>query len=206
MSGDGNGRRNTCRGTCCTLLVSVGFSVLIYWAIFQPHQIRATVDSAALSNLTVVSSGAGAVSYRLAVDLGVYNPSKRVKIYYDAIHAELRSRGAAAVLSQAAGTTAFPSEFLQGSKSGDAVKLEFDAKAVAVPGDVAGELEKEARGEAPVSLELAVDVRVRYVFGAVKIRRKPRIRCSLSIPVKAEAAGAGVGGAVSSGDRCHVKY
>jgi hypothetical protein len=74
---------------------------------------------------------------------------------------------------------------------------------VAVPGDVAGELEKEVKGHAPeaVGMELDVVVRARYVFGAVKIRQKPKVRCSISIPVKAEARGA-----ASSGDRCSVKY
>ncbi|KAL6641858.1 hypothetical protein ACP70R_020039 [Stipagrostis hirtigluma subsp. patula] len=199
-------RETTCCGSCCTLLISVGIAVLIYWAIFQPHQIRATVDAATLSNLTVsnASSAAATVSYHLAVSLSLYNPSKRVNIYYDALDAELRLRDA--VLSPAV-TAASPAEFLQSRKSSDVVKLEFDGKGgVGVPGDVAGELEKEAKGEAPVSLELAVDARVRYVFGTIKIRQKPRIRCWLSIPVKAEGAGAGAGGAVSSGDRCRVKY
>jgi hypothetical protein len=42
MSGSSRTREKTCCGSCCTLLISLGFVVLIYWAIFQPHQIRAT--------------------------------------------------------------------------------------------------------------------------------------------------------------------
>ncbi|XP_062201701.1 NDR1/HIN1-like protein 3 [Phragmites australis] len=202
MSGSRNSREKTCCGSCCTFFISLGFFVLIYWAIFQPHQIRATVDSAALSNLTV-SNASSAVSYLLAVNLSLYNPSKRVNIYYDTLDAELRFRDA--VLGPAA-SAASPTEFYQSRKSGDVVKLEFDGRGVSVAGDVARELENEMKGEAPVSLELDVDVRVRYVFGSIKIRQKPRIRCALSIPVKAEGRGAGAGGAVSSGDRCSVKY
>uniref|UniRef100_A0A0A9BPS2 Uncharacterized protein n=1 Tax=Arundo donax TaxID=35708 RepID=A0A0A9BPS2_ARUDO len=41
------------------------------------------------------------------------------------------------------------------------------------------------KGEGPVTLELGVRVRVRYVFRIIKLRQKPRIRCLLSIPVKA---------------------
>ncbi|XP_062204134.1 NDR1/HIN1-like protein 2 [Phragmites australis] len=200
MSGS---REKTCCGSCCTLLISVGITVLIYWAIFQPHQIRATVASAALSNLTLVSNASSAVSYHLAVNVSLYNPSKRVNIYYDTLDAELRYRDA--VLGPAA-SSASPTEFYQRRKTGDVVKLEFDGRGVGVSGDVAGELEKEEKGEAPVSLELDVDVRVRYVFWSIKIRQKPRIRCSLSIPVKAEGPGAGAGGALASGDRCRVKY
>jgi hypothetical protein len=55
-------------------------------------------------------------------------------------------------------------------------------------------------------LETDVDVRVRYVFRIFKLRQKPRIWCSLSIPVKAEGLGPAVGGAVASGERCRVKY
>jgi hypothetical protein len=203
--GGGGGARNTCCGSCCAFILTAGFVVLIYWAIFQPHQIRATVDSAALSNLTVASA---AVSYHLAVSLSLYNPSKRVNIYYDTMDAKLRLRdgGGAVVIGQGA-SAASPTEFYQKRKTGDVVKLEFEGRGVAVPGDIAGELEKEVKGQAPaVGMELDVDVRARYVFGAVKIRQKPKVRCSISIPVKAEARGAGVGGAASSGDRCSIKY
>ncbi|CAL4896816.1 unnamed protein product [Urochloa decumbens] len=197
-----------CRGlfNCCwQLCVSVicaGLFVLLYWAIFQPHHIRATVASAALSNLTVVSNE---VSYSLAVSLSLYNPSVRVNIYYDTIGAELRFRDA--VLGPAA-TGASPSEFYQRRKTSDDVKLDFDyvRSGVAVGSDVAGELEKEMRSGSPLSLELDVELRVRYVFRIFKLRQKPRIWCSLSIPVKAEGRGPGVGGAVAPRDRCRVKY
>ncbi|CAN6335616.1 unnamed protein product [Urochloa humidicola] len=204
-----------CLFKCCwRLLVAVipaGLLVLVYWAIFQPHQIRATVASAAISNLTVVSNNASSpsspeVSYNLAVNLSLYNPSVRVNIYYDTIDAELRFRDA--VLGPAAnGTT--PSEFYQRRKTSDDVKLDFDygtPGGVSVGSDVAGELETAAKSGGPVSLELDVKLRVRYVFRIFKLRQKPRIWCSLSIPVKAEGRGPGVGGAVASGDRCRVKY
>ncbi|CAN6339721.1 unnamed protein product [Urochloa humidicola] len=190
---------------CWSLLVPVicaGLFVLFYWAIFQPHHIRATVASATLSNLTVVSNNA---SYSLAVTLSLYNPSVRVNIYYDTIKAELRFRDA--VLGPAATGTS-PSEFYQRRKTSDDVKLDFDygSLGVSVAGDVAGELEKEMRSGGPVSLELDVDLRVRYVFRIFKLRQKPKIWCTLSIPVKAEGRGPGVGGAVAPGDRCWVKY
>ncbi|GJM87954.1 hypothetical protein PR202_ga03966 [Eleusine coracana subsp. coracana] len=201
----GGGQQRTCCSSCCAFIFTAGFMILIYWAIFQPHHIRATVDSAALSNLTVASA-AGAVSYRLAVGLSLYNPSKRVNIYYDAVDAELRLRDGGAVIGKGP-ASASPTEFLQKRKTGEVVRIEFEGTGVGVPGDVAGELEKEVKGEAPaVRLEMDVFVRVRYVFAAVKIRQKPRIRCSISVPVKKEGRGNGVGGAVSSGDRCSVKY
>ena len=104
---------------------------------------------------------------------------------------------------------------MQARKSGDTVRLEFDGTGGGsggggggVPGDVAGELEKEVAAGA-VSLEVAVYARVRYRFASIKIRQKPKIWCSLTIPVnKPEGAGAaaGVGGALASGDRCSVDY
>ncbi|RLN00175.1 uncharacterized protein C2845_PM06G14250 [Panicum miliaceum] len=200
---------DSCVVRCCcrlfVLLLSAGFVVLIYWAIFQPHQIRATVASATLSNLTVSNaSSAAEVSYNLAVTLSLYNPSVRVGIYYDALHADLRFRDA--VLGPAANDTS-PPEFYQRRKTSDDVRLEFDyGRGVAVGSDVAGELETEIKGGGAVSLELHVDLRVRYKFRIFKLRQKPGIRCSLSIPVKAEGRGPGVGGAVVSGDRCRVKY
>jgi hypothetical protein len=88
------------------------------------------------------------------------------------------------------------------------VKLEFDygRTGVGVAANVAGELQKEVGSGVPVHLEMDVDVRVRYVFRIFKLRQKPRIWCSLSIPVKAEGPGPAVGGAVASGEWCRVKY
>jgi hypothetical protein len=217
MANGRTGGSASAKGACCKgfcgVFFTVGFIVLIYWAIFQPHHIRATVEIATLSNLTVAnatssSSAAAAVdvSYHLSVSLGLYNPSVRVNIYYDAIAAELRFRGA--VIGPAANDTS-PSVFYQLARTSDDVKLEFDygrPGIVAVGGDVARELEKEARSGGPVSLELHVDARVRYKLRMFKLRQKPRIWCSLSIPVKSEGRRRGVGGSVASGDRCRVKY
>jgi hypothetical protein len=207
MSGTGGrSREKTCCGSCCTLLVSLGVVVLIYWAIFQPHQIRARVDYAELSNLTVSnassSSAAVAVSYHVAVNLSLYNPSKRVNIYYDTLDAELRYRGA--VLSPASATAASPAEFYQRRKSAQAVSLVFDGNGVAVHGDDVGrQLEGEVKAGVKLGLELNVDARVRYVFGSIKIRQKPTVWCALSIPVPSTPGGMGV---TFSDDRCWVKY
>lgn len=192
MSSGGNQER-TCCGSLFTFIVTGGFVVLIYWAIFQPHHIRATVASADLTNLTVAGA---AVSYKLAVRLNLYNPSLRVNIYYDELDSELRFRGER--LGHATGAT--PAEFYQRRKSSDDVTFEFAGTGVAVAGDAAGELGKE-KGKGSVSLEVAVDGKVRYRFGSIKIRQKPRIWCSLTIPVTADG-----GGRLDSGDRCSVKY
>ncbi|CAN6330604.1 unnamed protein product [Urochloa humidicola] len=207
MSGRGGGssREKTCCGSCCTLLISLGFVVLIYWAIFQPHQIRATVDYAELTNLAVSNASfpaTAAVTYHVAVNLSLYNPSKRVNIYYDAIDADLAFRGA--VLSPSLAAPASPAEFYQRRKTAQAVRLEFDGKGVAVPADVAPELEREVKAAASLGLELSVKVRVRYVFGSIKIRQKPKVWCELSIPVPKTPGG--LGAAAGSGGPCWVKY
>jgi len=202
MSGSGRtSREKTCCGSCCTLLISLGLAVLIYWAIFQPHQIRATVEYAELSNLAVFNASSPvAVTYHVAVNLSLYNPSKRVNIYYDAIDAALLFRGA--VLSPAA-AAASPAEFYQRRKTAETVRLEFDGKGVAVPEGVSAELESEVKAAASLGLELSVRVRMRYVFGSIKIRQKPKVWCAVSIPVPRAPGGLGV---LGSGDRCWVKY
>ncbi|KAG8093627.1 hypothetical protein GUJ93_ZPchr0012g21212 [Zizania palustris] len=194
------GRSNCCCQCCFKLfafVLSVGFVVLIYWLASQPRYIKATISSAQLANLTVTN--ATAVSYTLGVTLRLYNPSLRVKIYYDSLDTELRFRGE--LLGHASTTS--PAEFYQRQKRSDNVSVNLSGTGVVVSGDAAAELEKE-KGEGKVSLELAVDARVRYkffFFGTIKIRQKPRIRCSVAIPVKADG-----GGVLSSGDRCSVKY
>jgi hypothetical protein len=186
-----------CCGRLLGLLFSVGLTILVYWAIFQPHQIDVTVASATLTGLTVTNT---AVSYRLAVSLDIYNPSRRVGIYYDTLDTELRFHGT----PLGGASTASPAEFFQHRKSWETVKVEVDGSGVGVPGDVAGELEKEM-GLGSVSLEVAVDARVRYKFGGVRVRQKPEVWCSLAIPVKPDQ-GRAVSGALASGDRCSVKY
>ncbi|KAJ1264822.1 hypothetical protein BS78_08G031300 [Paspalum vaginatum] len=211
MYGDGGrDRRRTCCGSCCTLLVSLGFLLLIYWAIFQPHQIRATVDAATLSNLTVVSNASSSttdpatVSYHVAANLSLYNPSKRVGIYYDTLAARLLYRGAPL---SAAAADASPAEFYQRRRTAQLVGLVFDSGkdgGVALPAGLAAQLEAEAAGAArALGLELDLALRVRYVFGAVKIRQKPRVRCALSVPVPPAPGGVGI---LGSGGRCSVKY
>jgi hypothetical protein len=86
MSGTDGDRRKTCCGSCCAFILTMGFVVLVYWTIFQHLRVHITVDSSTFSNLTVAS---GAASYHLAVCLSLYNPSKRVNIYYNAMEAEL---------------------------------------------------------------------------------------------------------------------
>ncbi|CAN6335618.1 unnamed protein product [Urochloa humidicola] len=172
--------------------------------------IRATVDSATLSRLTVVvsNSDSAAVSYHLAVRLKLSNPGgDEANIYYDAMDASLRFRGA--VIGPAANDTS-PSVFFQRSRSrtGQDVKLEFDygrrggGGGVSVPGDVAAEMEKGMRSAGAVTFELELDVLVRvgYAPGGWKLREKPRIRCSMTIPVKPDGRGA----LLASGERYRV--
>lgn len=206
MAGSDADREKSCCCSCCTPLISLGVVVLMYWAIFQPHQIRARVDYAELSSLSVSNASSGSspspvtVSYHVAVNLSLYNPSKRVGIYYDTLDAALRYRGA--VLSPAA-SAASPAEFHQRRKAGRAVRLVFDGERVAVPGDAGTQLDGEVRAKAELGLELSVEARVRYVFGIVKVRQRPAVWCALSIPVPPVPGGLGV---LGSGDRCRVKY
>ncbi|KAL6905598.1 hypothetical protein ACP4OV_003199 [Aristida adscensionis] len=209
------GARYKRRGCCCNVcvfLAMAGVVVLVFTELFQSAHIRATVDSATLSNLTVVvsnaSSAAAVVSYHLAVTLSLHNPSRSESVYYDGIGARLRFRGA--VLGPAANASS-PAEFHQRQKAADAVTLVFDyggGIGIGGGGGVAGELEEEARGEGRVRLELDVEMRVRYVgkvFAVLRVKRrqKPRRRCALSIPVTAEGRrGRGFGGFLVAGEQC----
>ncbi|KAF0889276.1 hypothetical protein E2562_022522 [Oryza meyeriana var. granulata] len=166
------GDEKTCCSCLCGLLVTAGVAVLIYWATFQPHRIRATVDSAELSDLTVVErnngTDGGVVSYCLAVNVTLRNPSGRVGIYYDAVDARLQLlRDGGASLGPANATS--PTVFHQPRMSSTVVAVE-------------------------------------YKLGSVVIRARPRVRCSLMIPVKAEHRRRGAGGVLSPGGPCAVKY
>uniref|UniRef100_A0A0E0MJV8 Late embryogenesis abundant protein LEA-2 subgroup domain-containing protein n=1 Tax=Oryza punctata TaxID=4537 RepID=A0A0E0MJV8_ORYPU len=216
MAGAGAGNGGTCCRCLCGFLVSIGVAVLIYWATYQPHRIRAAVDFAELSNLTVVErndgGGGGVVYYRLSINVTLHNPSGRVGVYYDAIDARLLLAGDGASLGPANATS--PEVFHQPRMSTAVVTIEFDRSGgggVGVAGDVAAELDKEIKGggggDGVVGFELALDARVRYKLGFVPIRARPKVRCPMRIPVKAgRHRRSGVGGVLSSGNRCTVKY
>ena len=119
------------------MLFRSGFSILIFWAVLQPHQIRDNVGSAKLIGLTVANSSV--VFYHLDVSLDLYNPSLHVDIYYDTMDAELRFHGAS-LGGPTTGTS--PAEFYQRRKTWDTLKVEFDGRGVGIPGDVAGELRR----------------------------------------------------------------
>ncbi|KAG8093626.1 hypothetical protein GUJ93_ZPchr0012g21345 [Zizania palustris] len=200
------GNEKTCLRFVCTFVLSAGFIVLIYWATFQPRHIQATVGSAALSNLTVSNL---TVSYRLNVNVTMINPSGRVGVHYDALYARLSLRdddGGSAFLGPA--KVISPEAFYQPRRSDNLVTVVFDGMTgVAVASDVATEVAREIKAAAAVGFELAVDARVRYKFGFVMVRAKPRTRCSLRIPVKPERRRRrGVDGVLSPGHRCIVKY
>ncbi|EAY82337.1 hypothetical protein OsI_37546 [Oryza sativa Indica Group] len=185
------GGGGTCCSCLCAFLVCIGVAVLIYWATYQPHRIRAAVESAELSNLTVVvrngtadgGGSGGVVYYRLAVNVTMYNPSGRA--------------------GPRMSTTVVAIDFDRSGGGG-----------VAVAGDVAAELDKEIKGSGgggEVGFEMVIDARVRYKLGFIPIRARPKVRCPVRIPVKAERRGGGGGGGgvtgfLRSGDRCTVKY
>uniref|UniRef100_I1R491 Uncharacterized protein n=1 Tax=Oryza glaberrima TaxID=4538 RepID=I1R491_ORYGL len=215
------GGGGTCCSCLCAFLVCIGVAVLIYWATYQPHRIRAAVESAELSNLTVVvrngtadgGGSGGVVYYRLAVNVTMYNPSGRAGVHYDAIRPRLLLLAGGASLGAANATV--PGVFHQPRMSTTVVAIDFDRSGgggVAVAGDVAAELDKEIKGSGgggEVGFEMVINARVRYKLGFIPIRARPKVRCPVRIPVKAErrrGGGGGVTGFLRSGDRCTVKY
>uniref|UniRef100_A0A0D9XX34 Uncharacterized protein n=1 Tax=Leersia perrieri TaxID=77586 RepID=A0A0D9XX34_9ORYZ len=216
MSG-GRGSRSCCCSGVCAFFFSAGFLVLIYWATFQPRHIRASVSSASLSDLTVnkTSNVNGAVvHYRLAVNLTIHNPSRRVAVYFDAIEAWLLANGASS-LGEANATSPAVFHVARRSRADVAVEFEYGGGVgVRVAGDVADEMEREIvvkNGGGVVGLEMEVYTRVRYRLGFVMVRARPRIRCEMRIPVKEERRrrgghGSVAAGVLSPGDRCAVKY
>jgi hypothetical protein len=222
----------TCRLIFCALLVScvLLFLVASHPQWLQPPRLiaRATVDSATLSGLTVVSnanasaSAAAVVSYHLTVRLNLYNNPGVIanNIYdYDTTDAELRFRDAVIGGAFATnGTTSQSDNFYQrrggGGKTGDEVvttlELDYDGRGgVTVGSDVAAELEKEVKSAGTVRLELELDLiayarlRTRYDgrYGVLNLQRMATILCGMNFPVKPDGGGATL---ASGDDRCKV--
>lgn len=186
----------SCCARCCSGFFTLGFFILFYWLIFQPHQIRAYVDSATLSTFSLSNAtSAESLSYNLTTTLSLRNPNRRVRIYYDQLSAAAFYKD-----SQLGPTESDFSPFFQHIKSTTVVNPAFEGQQ--------GNLSEEAREafaqekrEGAYNLEVKLRAKLRHKVWFVKLRFKPKIDCWLTFPLTANGSAS-----VAAPSKCDVDY
>ncbi|KAJ3671383.1 hypothetical protein LUZ60_007462 [Juncus effusus] len=185
-----------CCSSLCSSIISLGIVILIYWLIFQPHQIRAYADSATLSRFNLSSSSSpSSLSYSLNVTISLRNPNRRVRIYYDQISAAVFYDGA-----QLGQPDSNFQPFFQHTKSTEVIHPVFDGRNDDVSKEVVDLVGKE-KSEGAYNLNVRLNAKVRHKLWFVKLRFKPKISCWLRFPLKNNG-----GFEVAFGSKCDVDY
>ncbi|KAF3321824.1 protein YLS9-like protein [Carex littledalei] len=191
-----NTNQRGCCARCCSGLVSLGFLVLVYWLIFQPHQIRAYVDTATLSNFSLSNTtSAPSLTYNLNLTLSLRNPNRRIGIYFDRLSAAAFYDG-----SQLGPTESDFDPSFQKAKTTKVVYPAFAGKENNLGGGVGDTFSKEQK-EGAYNVLVKLRSKLRYKLWFVKVHFKPKIDCWLRFPLMANG-----NVSVAAFTKCHVDY
>lgn len=192
-----NSRSKSCCQRCCSSVISLGILVLVYWLIFQPHQIRAYMDTATLSNFSLSNAtSAPSLTYNFNLTLSFRNPNRRIGIYYDRLSAAAFYDG-----SQLGPTEANFDPFFQHTKTTTVVYPAFDGKEDNLSEGIRDAFNKE-KSKGAYNIEVRLRSKLRYKLWFVKVHGfKPKIKCWLRFPVMADGSASR-----APSTKCHVDY
>ncbi|KAJ0028315.1 hypothetical protein Pint_36147 [Pistacia integerrima] len=178
------GRGSGCGGCCClftlllkiilSIVVIVGLAALIVWLIFRPiNPIKFHVTDAQLTEFNLTSNNN--LQYKLAVNITIRNPNKKIGIYYDRIEARAyyeNQRLASQMLTP----------FYQGHKTTSVLSSTFDSQQILLGEDLQDFNQEKTSGIYSVDVKLYLKIRFR--LGKIKTPKlKPVIKCELKVPL-----------------------
>ena len=164
-----------------SLLVTLGVLALIFYLIFRPHMIAATVDSASLATFTL--SPTSSLAYNLTVAMTVRNPNKRVGLYYDNVEA------LAFYKDQRFGYDPLDA-FYQGTEASTQLKPEFHGQQL-LQGDVTAAQFRQDQTDGSFAINVGLNAKLRVKVWAFNVRGpKARITCMLLVPAPGATNGA----------------
>jgi Late embryogenesis abundant protein len=170
---------------------------LFYWLIFQPHQIRAYVDTATLSTFSLSNtSSASSLTYNFNLTLSLRNPNRRIRIYYDRLSADAFYNGL-----QLGPTDTNFDPFFQHTKNTTVVYPAFAGKEDNLTEGVINVFNKEKK-EGAYNLQVKLRSKLRYKLWFVKVHGfKPKINCWIRFPLMADG-----NASPAPFSKCHVDY
>uniref|UniRef100_A0A7N0V1G9 Late embryogenesis abundant protein LEA-2 subgroup domain-containing protein n=1 Tax=Kalanchoe fedtschenkoi TaxID=63787 RepID=A0A7N0V1G9_KALFE len=178
-------RRRHGRSCLCTLfcllfkiilavVIIIGLSILIFWLIFRPTQLKFRVTDATLSQFSLSNN---TLRYNLAVNLTARNPNTRVEVYYEKIEARAyyEDRRFSSVTLDA---------FHQGRKNTSMWSPVFQGQNLVVLGGSELSEFNEEKEAGVYSIDLRVHLKLRLRFGKIKTRTMtPKVACDLKVPL-----------------------
>ncbi|XP_006653055.1 NDR1/HIN1-like protein 2 [Oryza brachyantha] len=157
-----------------SLLVTVGVLALIFYLIFRPHMIAATVDSASLVQFTLAQNSA--LAYNLNVDLTVRNPNKRVGLYYDNVESLALFDG------QRFGYAPLD-PFFQSTEASTKLSPSFKGQQP-LTGDITAANFRSQQTSGKFDIEVKLNAKLRVKVWAFKVPGpKAKISCPITVPV-----------------------
>ncbi|KAK1561954.1 hypothetical protein Q3G72_003776 [Acer saccharum] len=199
------GRRSGCGGGgcfCCllklilkivvTIVVILGLAALIFWLIFRPiNEIKFHANNVSLTQFNLTDNKN--LNYRLALDITIRNPNKKIGVYYDRIEA-----GAYYEDQRLKSVSITP--FYQGHKNTTVLNVMFEGQQPLFGEGIQDFTQEKTSGIYSVDVKLYL--RIRFKLGKVKSPRlKPRIDCELKVPVNSSNGGGASGAADTT--KCH---
>ncbi|GLT47705.1 hypothetical protein SLA2020_213760 [Shorea laevis] len=192
-------------GRCCllsflvklivTAVIILGLAALIFWLIFRPNIVKFHVTDASLTQFNLSSDNN--LHYKLAANITVRNPNKKIGIYYDRIEAN-------AYYEDQRFATQQLTPFYQGHKNTSYLNPSFQGqKLVLLGADGVSEYNQE-KNSGVYSIDVKLNLRVRFKVGKLKTWRfKPKIECDLKVPLSSSDGGL-AGGAETT--KCKIDF
>ncbi|KAI9153050.1 hypothetical protein LWI28_004992 [Acer negundo] len=197
------GRRSGCGGggcCCCllklilkivvTIVVVLGLAALIVWLIFRPiNEIKFHANDVSLTQFNLNNNQN--LEYRLALNITIRNPNKKIGVYYDRIEARAYYED-----QRLESKTITP--FYQGYKNTTVLYVMFEGQKALVGEGIQDFNQAKISGS--YSIDVKLYLRIRFKLGKVKSPRfRPRIECELKVPVNSSTVAAGT-------TKCHADF
>ncbi|KAJ1686238.1 hypothetical protein LUZ63_017628 [Rhynchospora breviuscula] len=189
-------RPRGCCSRCCSSLFTLGFLILIYWLIFQPHQIRVYMNSATLSNFALSDA---MLTYNLSLNISLRNPNRKIGIYYDRLSAAAFYNG----LQLGPAESSFFEPFFQHTKNTRMVYPVFEGSQGDLSKDVKDAFNKD-KNDGAYNLDVKLNAKLRHKVWFIKLSFKPKIDCWLRFPLTANGSASMAAQPVPR--KCRVKY
>ncbi|KAH7554159.1 hypothetical protein ACOSP7_028816 [Xanthoceras sorbifolium] len=195
------GRGSGCGCGCClltlllkiivTIVALVGLAALIVWLIFRPiNKIKFHANDISLTQFNLTTNQN--LDYKLALNITIRNPNKKIGVYYDRIEAR-------AYFDDRRLKSMFLTPFYQGHKNTTVLTTVFEGQQLLLADEIQEFNEDKTSGI--YSIDVKLYLRIRFKLGRVKTPRfRPRIKCELKVPLSSSN-----GGSVES-TKCDVDY
>ncbi|KAJ0028313.1 hypothetical protein Pint_36145 [Pistacia integerrima] len=179
------GRGAGCGCGCCllsllfkliiTVVFIVGLAALIIWLIFRPiNPIKFHVTDVSLTEFNLTSNNN--LQYKLAVNITIRNPNKKIGVYYDRIEARVYYEGQRLDSNEL-------TPFYQGHKNTSVLSTVFEGQQLLLGEDLQDFNKEKPTGIYSIDVKLYLKIRFKLSKFVKTPKFKPKIKCDLKVPM-----------------------